>query len=374
MHESRVKAAAALVLLTLAAGVWAAVTPVAGREGLLVHEWGTFSCFSGSDGALLRFYPANTDLPSFVYQGGANRKDAYSGLVSLETPVLYFYSARPLTASVRAEFHNGAFTEWYPWADRSRHDVLSWASVQVRPEGQVRLPVGKAASHYYAAREAEATPVEVTVTENGKERREHEGFLFYRGVGSVKPPLDLTATGQDKFTLRVLGKEPIASAFLMDVRSNGVRYRQLGPLAAGDMIRTELPESQTTVKGLREAVVGVLTIAGLYDKEAEAMVKTWETTWFSDHGTRVLYVLPSGWTSRTLPLQVTPTPTTLVRVLVGRQDILTPEGEEAVDQLVQKLSARSEKERTTASATLAKLGRFAGPAQKQAEKRLAQRR
>ena len=33
-----------------------------------------FSSFSGSDGVLLRFHPANTDLPPFVYHGGVNAK------------------------------------------------------------------------------------------------------------------------------------------------------------------------------------------------------------------------------------------------------------------------------------------------------------
>src|SRR5262245_19542872 len=39
------------------------------KTGLIVHEWGTFSSFSGSDGRLLPFHPENTDLPKFVYRG-----------------------------------------------------------------------------------------------------------------------------------------------------------------------------------------------------------------------------------------------------------------------------------------------------------------
>ena len=40
--------------------------PTATR-GLTVHEWGTFSTFSGSDGKNLKFYPYDNDLPDFVH-------------------------------------------------------------------------------------------------------------------------------------------------------------------------------------------------------------------------------------------------------------------------------------------------------------------
>ena len=48
---------------------------------------------------------------------------------------------------------------------------------------------------------------------------------------------------------------------------------------------------------------------GLYEKEARAMVNTWQDQWFAEEGTRVLYLLPRAWTDRTLPLQVSPRPT-----------------------------------------------------------------
>lgn len=36
-------------------------------DGLIVHEWGTFTSFSGSDGVRLEFRPlADEDLPPFV--------------------------------------------------------------------------------------------------------------------------------------------------------------------------------------------------------------------------------------------------------------------------------------------------------------------
>ena len=164
------------VAVLAAAGAFAAAPAPApradGRDGLVVHEWGTFSSFSGSDGVPLRFYPANTDLPPFVHRGESNRKDSYSGPVSLETPVLYFYSDRPLTASVRAEFPTGAFTEWYPRADRRRESTLVWDEVRVRPDGPVRLPAAPGEDRYYAAREAGAAPLVVAPPAGQKGRPE----------------------------------------------------------------------------------------------------------------------------------------------------------------------------------------------------------
>lgn len=118
----------------------------------------------------------------------------------------------------------------------------------------------------------------------------------------------------------------------------------------------------------------MLVKAGLYAKEARAMVKTWETAWLGDVGTRVLSVRPAEWTDRALPLRISPKPDTLVRVMVGRQDVLTPEREREIDALIRRAQRGSEADRQAANRELAQLGRFAAPARKRAEERLAGRR
>ncbi len=66
---------------------------------LVVHEWGTFTSFSGSDGVAVGFYPNNSDLPPFVYyqedETSKAARLAANGTVSMETPVMYFYTDRP---------------------------------------------------------------------------------------------------------------------------------------------------------------------------------------------------------------------------------------------------------------------------------------
>ena len=57
------------------------------------------------------------------------------------------------------------------------------------------------------------------------------------------------------------------------------------------------------------------------------MVNTWQDQWFAEEGMRVLYLLPSAWTDRTLQLQVAPRPDSVVRVMVGRAEIIRPSDE-----------------------------------------------
>ncbi len=147
--------------------------------GLTVHEWGTFSTFSGSDGKNLKFYPNDDDLPAFVhgYLSRQSKAGPAGGTVSLETPVLYFYTDRPLTASVHVEFPKGTLTEWYPQAKRTDGrplagdappSTLDWDGIKVLPGEALKLPHETKESRYYAARETDAAPLRLScVVDNG---------------------------------------------------------------------------------------------------------------------------------------------------------------------------------------------------------------
>src|SRR5436190_957992 len=102
----------------LAALILAAAPSMADdKDKFIVHEWGTFSTFSGSDGKLMKFQPNDTDLPLFVHSRFRNTKGGYTdALVSLETPVLYFYTSRDRTVNVHVDFPKGVMTDWYPEA------------------------------------------------------------------------------------------------------------------------------------------------------------------------------------------------------------------------------------------------------------------
>ncbi len=67
-----------------------------------------------------------------------------------------------------------------------------------------------------------------------------------------------------------------------------------------------------------------LVAAGLNRAEADAMVQTWWRSYFERPGTRVFWIMPRALTDKILPLKIEPAPADVVRVLVGRSEVLTP--------------------------------------------------
>src|SRR5260370_3639128 len=170
------------VLALVCCGAAAPAPEAPAGQDLVVHEWGTFSTFSGSDGKNLKFYPYDNDLPEFVhgYEGRYSKAGPQGGTISLETPVLYFYTERPVTASVQVEFPKGTITEWYPHAVRTDKKLI-WKGINVLAGEKVEAPSEAKESRDYAASETEATPLRVPFVEEEAKRTEQERVLFYRG-------------------------------------------------------------------------------------------------------------------------------------------------------------------------------------------------
>jgi hypothetical protein len=359
---------------------------------LVVHEWGTFTSFSGSNGVGLPFLPQGNDLPGFVYT--SDRYNLFSKspgprqmaqLVSMETPVLYFYPDREMTASVSVQFPRGYMTEWYPQAlydsdAKSAAHRLTWKNFRLLPGAHVGMIRDKRDNHYYAARETDAAPLEVTVNPELETRHtegrdfpahQYEKFLFYRGVGSFPVPLGVRALDNGRFVVTNKHKDRIAAVFAVRVQNGTLSFRDLGGLDAGGELTVEQPRDPSSVTALGSAVARVLTAQGLFEKEAQAMVNTWSRAWFGEEGTRFLYLLPNRMTDELLPLQVEPKPAAVVRVMVGRHDILTPEREQQLDVIQRKLLAL-QAETATAQKALGdlRLGRFTSAAVNQANARV----
>jgi hypothetical protein len=307
-----------------------------------VHEWGTFTTVAAADGRALLWRPldAEQDLPSFVYsrrvdENSLAAKARVMALARLETPVLYFHAEEPLTVSVKARFAAGLLTEWYPAA--RAQDGLHWPRVDVRPGDERAYPTEPAASHYYQARLADAAPV-VVPAETGLQR---EGFLFYRGVGCIHVPLNVRS---EEGGLRV-EKRPEGPLEVIAFENLGGRIAWArASLAAGRVSFAPLPERD--VADLKAELVAMFTAEGLFAPEAEAMVATWSDSWFEE-GTRVFYVMPRPQVDAVLPLRIDPAPRGVVRVMVGRVELVTPA---RLDALAANLDAEAPK-----------LGRFAQP-------------
>src|SRR5437867_8245386 len=196
--------AVAVVITVIKTSSWNAAKPVPAASGLVVHEWGTFTSIAGKDGVALEWRPLNgaSDLPKFVHTiqtvndglRHAPPKAQLTAAIRMETPVLYFYSPNNTEVSVKVDFPKGKITEWYPQA-RSVDTAIDWGRLKVTPGAAVTLPEDYSRSHYFAARETDAAPVQVCAT-NGKPAQQ-EKFLFYRGVGTFDLPLSVKLEGQN---------------------------------------------------------------------------------------------------------------------------------------------------------------------------------
>ena len=344
-------------------------------EDYVAHEWGTFTSVQGADGMQLEWNPLLlTELPQFVHdRTRPNGKPDLAVLLSktgivarqrLETPVIYFYSAKPRSVDVSVRFPSGTVTEWYPReTPAAKGDkaapALRWANVEIVPRAgaSAELPMEKSGSHYYAARETEADFVRVAADKE----RETEKFLFYRGVGNFNAPLTLTVAGPDAadLSLKNSGAAELRDLFVVETRADGLAYRHLAKLAPGDTQKQALTPVKP-VANQREALAAdlraALVSAGLYAAEAAAMVKTWDDSWLGEPGVRVLYVLPRVWTDGILPLAITPAPRETVRVMVGRAEVITPPVERALATEIERFRSEDEATRATAVANVRSLG------------------
>lgn len=244
--------------------------------------------------------------------------------------------------------------------------ALHWKEVQIVPPsaGARKLPAEASGSHYYAARETDAAFLSVAT---GKQKEESEKFLFYRGTGDFEAPLNVRMFGDDAshVSLQNKGAEGMRSLFVYEVRADGsVVWSMLNDLKPGETRVAEIAGNSSGTDSLAAALRSALAQEGLYEKEAAAMVKTWEDSWLKERGVRVLYTLARAWTDRTLPLAVTPAPTATVRVMVGRAEIITPPMENALRANLERYLAAPIEQRPAILASTRALGfgRFLSPA------------
>src|SRR4030095_7080605 len=120
------------------------------------------------------------------------------------------------------------------------------------------------------------------------------------------------------------------------------------------------PAVDGKIDALREEIKSMLISQGLFEKEADAMLKTWRDSWFEE-GLRFFYIMPPKTTDAILPIAIDPKPSELVRVLVGRIELITPEIEMNVTNQIMKLASPSKTERVAALKAINKYGRFREP-------------
>lgn len=143
-----------ILMGALGLGAWTTGRSDKPGADYVLHEWGTFTTVSGSDGILLSGLEREEEhLPTFVYshagmengtrsdpgafvfkegvpvfvpvqpvpvrglaqmKGFHWQRDLRNVTVKMETPVIYFYTEEELEVDLRVGFKGGAISQWYP--------------------------------------------------------------------------------------------------------------------------------------------------------------------------------------------------------------------------------------------------------------------
>jgi hypothetical protein len=293
----------------------------------------------------------------------------------LETPVVYFYP-EPGTVvppfDVHVTFRGGWLSEYYPDAEARAPGIdaanpdrvftigrpndrvqgfergfghlrpeangeLQWKAVKLGVDGAGPETTEKV---WLAPR---AAPAAMLQTASG----EREKFLFYRGVGCgaaglriVRDKVQRTLEIRDAGSNPAVASSPIAAAWLVEVQADGrCAFRSLGALPATTQPRATVPAffnaqdfSGQNLGLLQTEMRASLVKAGLFGPEADALLTTWQVSYFKSPGLRLFYLCPAAEVEAMLPLQIS-IPCNLTRVMIGRIEIVTPAQREALARI-----------------------------------------
>jgi len=348
---------------------------------LIVHEWGTFTSLQNEAGQAIggintddepvpRFVHrlagflllSPTEVPTIFFQGAPHCHPDVT--MRLETPVLYFHPApaQPIAhgVSVTATFRCGWLSEFYPNADAKAPGVktnsMAFGALRTDTVSTLawnNLEVGGDWSGPASTEHVWISPRAVRAAAVRTPGGEAEKFLFYRGVAHIDAPIAVVQdTNADELVLRsqcpleVAGHEPlkVKALWLVDIAASGrAAFRALPPVTldgeAKTLAKTSshfgwMDYSMANREKLKASLRDALLAEGLFDDEAQALLNTWELSYFKSAGTRVFFLVPRKWTDFYLPLNISE-PAQITRVMVGRIELVTPEQRSYLRQIAQ---------------------------------------
>ena len=334
-----------------------------------IHEWGTFTALQDEQGEPLGWINTEDEpVPSFCHRLSRQLlvpvddlapgffKDAPrchpDVILRLETPVVYFHPPKsaklPAKVDLRVDFRGGWLTEFYPDARVNAPGVqnrLRYGRLNAGTQGSLewKLQVGKKGMFpetqdavWLSPRNVKCAPV---TTENG----ESEQFLFYRGVGYQQAPL-ITRRQADGKMLKIHGWLPadlasqaplvIPRLWLADIREDGTTaFRTINPInltAGREPLLATVPAtfeekdySEKRLVALRQEMRDGLMQQGLFADEAEALLNTWDASYFRAHGLRLFFIVPRPYVEYVLPLKASIS-ADITRAMIGRLELITP--------------------------------------------------
>jgi hypothetical protein len=346
-----------------------------------IHEWGTFTSLQDESGDAIG--GINTDdepVPPFVHRLASflllqPTEIPYSFCqgapachpdvtMRLETPVIYFHppvsEKKTTSANVVVKFRGGWLTEYYPFAEPSapglnpdgynNTNIISrtfeFGHLRANTESKLEwnnLQIGGNWSFTNTTAHVWTSPRAVEAASVRTKNHECEKFLFYRGVAHLDAPLKIS---RDKSTGELLLRSQLKdfplnksltlnSLWLVDIRPDGrVAFRALPPVSLDRNSKKILAHtaaefgwkdfSSGNLDKLKTSLRAALVADGLFTDEADALLNTWELSYFKSAGLRVFFLVPREWTDFYLPLDIS-LPASINRVMVGRIELVTPE-------------------------------------------------
>ncbi|HLY11684.1 MAG TPA: hypothetical protein VKW04_20455 [Planctomycetota bacterium] len=372
-----------LILLAVGAGL-AIQTAAAGAqesgERWQIHEWGTFTALQNESGHPLGWINTEDEpVPAFCHRlsqsllipvddlAPAFFKDAPRAhpdvILRLETPVIYFHppahATLPQTVDLKVDFRGGWLTEYYPDARVGAPGLatrsFTYGRLSTGTQGSLEwkgLQVGKEGSFPKTDDPVWLSPRNVKAASLTAAQGESERFLFYRGVAYSQAPLMVRRSGDEKSLIlegwmpkELADRRPlrIPRLWLADIREDGTTaFRTLPPLKilSPDLAPlTTLPSSfeakdysLARLNALRSDMHAGLVADGLNSDEAEALLNTWDASYFRSSGLRLFFLVPRAWTDFVLPLR-TSLDADLQRVMIGRLELITPRQRDSLKRI-----------------------------------------
>lgn len=335
---------------------------------ITVHEWGTFTSLTTSGGKQLSGLNRDEEaLPSFVYNLDmriatdsqakiiAPKNCALKNVtVKMETPVLYFYSPKEMDVKVKVGFKGGLISQWYPqrsggsegitkcaepidFTGGAQEGFIEWAGHLQKPGIAEKYTEPALNSPVWMS--PRATKSNLITTKDTLAQTEK--YLFYRGIGNFEAQMKTYFNEHGLFAItNNNSSDEVLYAMVYHKPINGsAEIWWAGSMGKGVMV-TMYPKAVQglTVERVKTNFKNALVAAGLYKDEAEAMLKTWQHSYFDVPGLKVFWIVPRRVTDAILPLQIAPLPLNTQRVLVGRSEVLTPNFEEFIYQVYQNAS------------------------------------
>ncbi|MCX6877309.1 MAG: hypothetical protein NTW21_26400 [Verrucomicrobia bacterium] len=305
---------------------------------LTVHEWGVFTVFNEQKFANLNRKAEWGNLPEFFYRQFPQQRLRWSP-GAWDKPLIYFYSDRPaLKLEVSVTFTDGVPVVWWPAASAPidsggtkatpvpRFNSLAWSGWLGSPvpnQGN-RHPDGPswitpeetplAAGQWLAEARLKGAALFTVVGSKMQrsapwttDRLESERFIYYDGLVPSPDYLHCLALTDSSATVKKSATFPIGRLYLLDRRQPEKPRAACAALAAAEETKLDLAPV-ADLPAFIQQIRADLIAAGLFDAEAESLLKIWHQGFFENSGVVAFYLLPQSEYDRMLPLAVSPKP------------------------------------------------------------------